>query len=297
MAMDVVDTLRHREQQVLRELDEEGREEELITRLREIYTAQGLEVSDKVLREGVRALRDRRFAYEPPAASFSVRLARLYVTRDRWLKPLMAGLVVIALALGVYQFTIAAPRKAKQEALRIELAQTLPSELTTLRDAIISNADEEIASSLAQTYYQQGLMAAENGNAAQARQAVDRLKTLRLDLAATYDVRVVYGPGEPRSGVFRIPDAAPQQRNFYLIVEAVDPTGRVLEVPVTSEEDQTMRRTSKWGQRVAERDFMAVSSDKQDDQIIQNAVIGHKPAGRLTPEYSVDTPGGAILEW
>ena len=37
IAMDVVDTLRHREELVRRELDDEGREAELIARLREIY--------------------------------------------------------------------------------------------------------------------------------------------------------------------------------------------------------------------------------------------------------------------
>ena len=53
---------------------------------------------------------------------------------------------------------------------------------------------------------------------------------LTADLAVTYEVRVVYGPGEPRSGIFRIPNDAPNARNHYLIVEAVDPAGRLVEV-------------------------------------------------------------------
>jgi hypothetical protein len=41
LAMDVVDTLRHRERLVERELNEEVREEQLIDRLRTLYKSQG----------------------------------------------------------------------------------------------------------------------------------------------------------------------------------------------------------------------------------------------------------------
>ena len=65
IAMDVVDTLRHREDLVRRELNEEGREAELIARLREIYRNQGIEVPDHVLADGVKALKESRFVYTP----------------------------------------------------------------------------------------------------------------------------------------------------------------------------------------------------------------------------------------
>jgi hypothetical protein len=68
-------------------------------------------------------------------------------------------------------------------------------------------------------------------------------------------------------------------------------------VPVTSEEDRRSDRVSRWGQRVSEDVFNGVAADKGDDQIIQNAVIGQKAAGYLSPQYTVETPGGAILEW
>src|SRR5262249_56235602 len=66
IAMDVVDTLRHREDLVARELNEEGREGELVARLRQIYRDQGIDVPDRVLAEGVKALQDNRFLYPPP---------------------------------------------------------------------------------------------------------------------------------------------------------------------------------------------------------------------------------------
>jgi len=66
---------------------------------------------------------------------------------------------------------------------------------------------------------------------------------------------------------------------------------------VTSEEDRRSARVTRWGQRVSEAVFYAVAADKGDDQIVQNSVIGQKPAGYLSPQYTVETPGGAILEW
>ena len=75
IAMDVVDTLRHREDLVRRELNEEGRESELIARLRQIYRDQGIEVPDHVLAEGVKALKESRFVYTPPPPSWKRTLA------------------------------------------------------------------------------------------------------------------------------------------------------------------------------------------------------------------------------
>ena len=77
LAMDVVDTLRHQESIVERELQSEDREAELIEKLRKIYADQGLEVSDEVIAEGVKAMREERFAYRPPPGGLNTTLARL----------------------------------------------------------------------------------------------------------------------------------------------------------------------------------------------------------------------------
>jgi hypothetical protein len=103
LAMDVVDTLRHRQQLVERELKEEGREQALLARLREVYTAQGIEVPDRVLAEGVAALREKRFQYQPPAPSLAVRLAHFYVERDRWAKAVLAVAVILTVVVIAYQ--------------------------------------------------------------------------------------------------------------------------------------------------------------------------------------------------
>ncbi|MEO0550995.1 MAG: DUF6384 family protein [Pseudomonadota bacterium] len=297
LAMDVVDTLRHREQALARELDAAGRETALLDRLREIYKAQGIEVPDRVLKEGVQALEEKRFLYKPPERTLSVRLAEIYVSRGRWWKPVAGVLTAIVIGLGVYQFGVAGPAKARAAAIETELTTALPDELETVQGAILAITNEADAVRLAETFYNDGISAVAARDVGAGRAALASLKQLRGDITATYDVRVVYGPGEPRSGVFRIPDDAPNTRNYYLIVEAVDPAGRLLEVPISNEEDGETKRVSRWGQRVSERAFDTIASDKRDDQIIQNAIIGEKPVGRLSPVFTIDTPGGAILEW
>src|SRR6476646_3526463 len=81
IAMDVVDTLRHRDDLVQRELNEEGRESELVARLRQIYRDQGIEVPDHVLADGVKALQDSRFVYTPPPSTWRRTLFTWWVKR------------------------------------------------------------------------------------------------------------------------------------------------------------------------------------------------------------------------
>lgn len=297
LAMDVVDTLRHREQLVLTELDAGAREAALLARLKDIYAAQGIDVPERILKEGVKALEEKRFLYEPPKPSLGVSLAKLYITRDRWLAPVSFGVVAIAALFGAYQIGVVVPARAEAERTRIELAETLPAELTRLHGEIGVVALEDSAKLRADSLLSEGRTAIAAGDAKAARGAVDGLRTLKADVAAIYQVRVVYGPGEEYTGVFRIPEDVPGGRNYYLIVEAVDPAGRLVEVPVTSEEDRKSDRVSRWGQRVSEAVFNGVAADKGDDQIVQQAVIGQKQPGYLSPQYTVETPGGAILEW
>lgn len=297
LAMDVVDTLRHRETTLMRELDEAGRRTELIERLKDIYQAQGIEVSDEVIAEGVKALKERRFAYTPPKPSLSVRLAKIYVTRDRWSKPVLGGIVALALAGTVYQFGFAGPAAARAEAAQIELTQTLPSQVSALEDEIGRIATQDRAKLVAATYVRDARAALQAEDASTAKQAIQSLQALRDELSTSYEIRVVYGPDEARSGVIRLNDNVPGNTLYYLIVEAVDPAGRPVQRLITNQENTQTRRASKWGQEVSEADFNRVAADKRDDLIIQDAVIGTKAIGALDPEFTVDTTGGAILEW
>ena len=296
LAMDVVDTLRHRERVVARELDAEGREKELIARLKEIYAAQGMQVPERILREGVQALEEDRFKYTPPEGGLSVRLAKIYITRDRWLKPVAGAIAALAAMWGIYEFGVSRPAEARAEKARLLMSETLPSELDTALANLREVTDNREALDVATSYHTTGITATQLGNEARAREAIAKLQQLQSDVSMTYEVRVVYTGGRD-SGRTRAHEDNPGVTNYYLLVEAIAPSGEVLTVPIRSEETGEVKRVSMWGQRVSEAVYNRVAADKMDDRIIQEAKIGEKALGDLRPVYSVDTPGGAILEW
>ena len=284
LAMDVVDTLRRRQRLVERELDVAGREEDLKERLRKIYAAQGIEVSDAILEQGVTALKEDRFTYKPPPKSFGVTLARIYVSRGVWGKWVLGAVALIAAALLAWQLLVVAPRNA------------LPADLEAAHAEVVQLATQDSADQQADALLAEAKRALGEGDAERARGLLGELQRMREQLAASYQVRVVNRPGE-RSGVFRIPDVNQAARNYYLIVEAVGPGGAVLRVPVKNEETGRVEDVTQWGLRVDQRTYDRVAADKKDDGIIQQDLIGRKRAGRLTADYDVSTSGAAITDW
>jgi hypothetical protein len=288
LAMDVVDTLRHKELVLARELSAEDRDEDLVRRLREIYTSQGIPVTDEILEQGVKALREERFVYEPPPASFSRALAHAYVTRGRWGK--WVGGVTVVLAVGLLSFQLFV-RGPEQRAIA-----DLPTELQGAFQSIVAATEDRQALNQAQALRSAGEAAVADRDYDAARTAVGELRTLIRRLELAYEIRVVSRPGE-QSGVWRVPDENRRARNYYLIVEAIGADGRPVRLPITSEEDGETRDVRAWGLRVDEATFQRVAADKQDDGIIQNDEIGAKRRGELEAQYTVQTSGGAITEW
>ncbi|SDU23928.1 DUF6384 family protein [Stappia sp. ES.058] len=296
MAMDVVDTLRHDERIALKELDADQRDEQMIDRLRDLYQSQGIEVPDRILHEGVESLKQNRFVYAPPAAGLQRTLALVYVTRMRWGKWLLIALLVMAAAVLAWRYLVVAPRERAAEALRIELSETLPEEASVLRGRISDLAEVEAARTQAETLAAIATSAAAAGDAQAARGAIKDLRALETRLRETYEVRIVSRPGVP-TGVTRIPDVNRATRNYYLVVEAVAPGGKVLQREIVSEEDDEATTVGIWAQRVPKTTFDAVRQDKEDDGIVQNAILGTKASGRLEPVWNAAVETGAITKW
>jgi hypothetical protein len=296
LAMDVVDNLRHADKLVERELGAEDRDRELKERLRRLYAAQGIDVPEHILEEGVRALREDRFVYKPRRPGLGRSLALLWVRRGRILK---AAAIVLGLAGAggaAWYFGVQLPEEQRVADEQRELAELLPQQVTRERDRIVAIAKEDEPKARAQALAGEAQAALAAGDAAAARERVGELAGLRTRLEQSYVLRIVSKPGQ-QSGVWRVPKLNPQARNYYLLVEAVDDNGRPVVLPVTSEEDNKTADTSTFGIRVDERTFNRVRADKQDDGIIQNNRFGEKRVGYLEPKYTFPTPGGVILNW
>jgi len=301
LAMDVVDTLRHQEGLVQRELDETRREADLLDRLRAIYRGQGIEVSDRVLQEGVQALKESRFVYTPPPPGLGTTLARLWVARDKVGKGFLGLLVALGLGWGAYELGVVQPaeQRAEQARLaadrtRVEIAERLPRALEQGHADALAEARVDEARVRADALLRDGRAALARNDAEGARQAIAKLEELRAELRREYVLRFV---ARGDTGVMRVPARNRSARNLYIVVEPVAADGRVLSVPVTNEETGRIDTVSRWGVRVSREVFDAVRRDKNDDGIIQRNRLGEKRRGYLEVDYVIPVLGGAITAW
>lgn len=287
-AMDVVDTLRHERDLASRELDAAGRRNRFMQRLRELYAAQGIEVPDHILREGIDALEQERFKYQQVTPNFSIRIAKIWVSRGRWARPLGWLLALAVLLYAIYFFVELMPQR--------QLRSALPQQLTQSFNDIREVATSEQIVQQASMKVRSGQRAIDERDYALAQRALDDLHVLKAQLLQEYTIRVVSRPGES-SGVWRVPDVNPEGRNYYLIVEAIDDANKVVPLAITSEESNLSKLVSTWGIRVDENTFYQIAEDKRDDGIIQANKVGRKKAGQLEPEFSIPTGGGRITDW
>jgi hypothetical protein len=295
LAMDVVDTLRHQEDLVARELGQEDRDEVLMARLRAIYEGQGLAVTDRILREGIQALKEQRFTYVRRGSPSGRFLAYLWVRRRAAGIAVLALFVAVVIALGWNAWERAAQERAA-EAQRIELMETLPDQLRLAGDAALAEATTPEAESATRSLIADGERALARGDGAAARATIAELETVRQRLAQVYRLRIVSREGAA-SGVFRIPEDNPDARNYYLIVEPVTPDGEVLSLPVLNEETGAIETVSIFGVRVPVEVYEEVRQDKADDGIIQGNIVAEKPRGMLDPVYLMPVETGRITRW
>lgn len=295
LAMDVVDTLRHNQDLVTRELSESDREKQLIDKLREIYRQQGIEVSDQILKEGVAALNESRFVYTPPKPGLGTTLARLYVGRKRWL-PAVATLVVLAaVAFGGYFLAYKPFEQSQIEAAQRELQVELPARMDAVYQSIFEETKVQAAANRADELRTRGKAYAAEGDKADAEKALADMTVIRDTLRQVYDLKIVNREGV-KSGFWTFPEINTAATNYYIVVEALS-DGKPLNLPILNEENGQTETVALWGVRVPESVYRTVEADKRDDGIIQGNIVGVKQYGFLDVDYTVPVLGGAVTRW
>jgi hypothetical protein len=296
IAMDVVDTMRHREDLVRRELNDVGREAELIQRLKEIYRQQGIDVPDHVLAEGVKALKDARFTYTPPPAGLKRTLLTLWAVRERYQKVASVGLLLLVGSCGYQYAAVTRPAQILEAQTRAELTETLPKSIRQAHADVLAASSDPQATMRAGQLLADGERAIRDRNRDGMTAASQGLVNLRDEITREYTLTIVSRPGET-SGVWRRPPKAPQSRNYYLIVEAIAADGRKLRLPIRNEETGSTETVDKFGVRVPQATFDAVAADKRDDGIVQKNRFGSKKRGTLAATYDMPFDGGMITRW
>jgi hypothetical protein len=296
LAMDVVDTLRHQDNLVAREMDETRREAELLERLRAIYKSQGIDVPDDVIRQGVQSIKEDRFVYVPPKGGLGVSLAKVWIARQKVGKTVGAAAVALGLGTGGWWFGIEQPRREEIIKLERQFTEIIPRGLTQGHQEAIAEAKVDAARTRANQLLADGQAAIRRKDAEAGQKAIADLEALRTTLRQEYTLRIVSRPGEP-SLVWRVPRTNPNGRNYYAIVEAIDANGRVLNLPIVSEENTRGAVVSKFGVRISDNTYRIISSDKRSDGIVQGNRLGEKKRGELDVNYLMPVLGGYITQW
>ena len=296
IAMDVVDTLRHREDLVRRELSEEDREADLIARLRKIYKDQGIDVPDSVLADGVKALKESRFVYTPPPRGWKRTLLTLWARRESFGKRAAALVALVAASLTGYHVLVTRPAQLADDRARVEITETLPKALRQAHADVLAVAGDEAAKQKANALLADGERLIRSGDRAGAKKVGGELAALRDELTREYTLTIVSRPGES-TGVWRRPPGNSTARNYYIIVEAIGPDGRKLSLPIRNEESGATETVTKFGVRVPQKVFETVAQDKRDDGIVQRNRLGIKRRGVLAIDYQMPFEGGFITKW
>jgi len=287
-AMDVVDTLRHQQGVAEREFDTQARREKLLERLKELYSAQGIVVPEHVLQEGIDALEQERFQYQPIAKSWRTKIASAWVSRGRWGKPIGFLAVVGSLFYGYYFISDVLPEKRLQATLPQQIERNLAQiEQTAKNPDLLLQAQQNALSAR---------LAIENEQYDEAQEILDSMTSAADLIGREYSLRVISKPNQS-SGVWRVPPNNPNGRNYYLIVEALDKNNKVMELEILNQENNKRERTKQWGLRVSEQTFYKIAADKNDDGIIQNNQVGKKEVGFLKPRFNIPTTGATITKW
>jgi anti-sigma-K factor RskA len=295
MAMDVVDTLRHEEGQVARELKADERDAAMVERLRQVYSSQGIEVPDHILKAGVEDLKRDRFVYSPPNTGFQRTLAMIYISRATWTKWLAAAVAVLVVVVAAWYFLVVMPQQRAEAELTARL-EALPTTYTELVDRIETLTDDADVEAKANSLAEDGRLALEDGKNDTAFKAEADLRQLATRLQQVFEVQIVSRQGEP-TGLTRIPEANPNTENFYIVVEAIDPDGNIVKQTIQSEESGKSETVEKWGQRVSENIYDAVRRDKMEDGIVQKGTLGQKKRGELDIKWRSGVQDGAITAW
>lgn len=107
---------------------------------------------------------------------------------------------------------------------------------------------------------------------------------------------IIVSRSDVRSGVWRTIKGT-GIKNYYIVMEAIDPNGKAMTVNIQSEETQKWTGVNIFAVRVDESVYEKVKNDKTDDGIINNKTFGTKPANSFEYSFNMPTTGKMITEW
>lgn len=135
--------------------------------------------------------------------------------------------------------------------------------------------------------------AASKGNQPSFDAAVEKLNARAYAIVTPLNLRIVDRSGI-KTGVWRSQDSG-RTKLYYIVVEALDPAGKVVPMAIKNVETGLTDTVNYWGVRVPEAVYNRVGKDKSSDGIVDDVDAGSKPAGTLDFKWALQTVNNHMI--
>jgi hypothetical protein len=292
--MDVATALRKDRELV----EEQLNLDELKARLRERLAAGAAITGEKVTTEEIDAAVDHYFdtlyAYRDPPWSVSRVLAHIYVERQRILTAL--GVAAAILAVSWWLFLSSAGPFSGPGRLRRQI-HAAEARIAKARTAIIAASPEPTARVEADRLAAAAVQLENQNDVAGLQAKAGELDALAARIAADYTVEIVHERGE-KSGIdrFYTDESGTRASGFYVIVQALDPSGKPLPQIVRNRETGKEETVTTWAEQVPREVYDRLAADKKADGVLDERIFARKLRGHLDEEIVLAGPDGQPLK-
>lgn len=180
-----------------------------------------------------------------------------------------------------------------------ERLNALSSELSTITASLAQHVSDPEAQKEARELTTAAETALSAGQLESAQNAIAQLRDYLIFVRSAFVLRIVNRPGI-KSGIDRYFTDASGKRvaGYYVIVEALDSTGRAITQWIRNEEDGRLKQTTLWGERIPKDVYEKINKDKLDNGRIDQDIVGAKKAGSAKNIYSmIPQSVGRITRW
>jgi hypothetical protein len=186
-------------------------------------------------------------------------------------------------------------RAVGQELKHREDGVRLVAEVDTITSGPISKATDAPARAALTDIASQMRDAALRGDVDAYSKTADRFKAFAGYILTPYQIQIVDRPGI-QAGV-EITHNESGALAWYLVVEAVSPSGTVYPLEIKDRRSGKTRTVPVWAIRTTYDNFIRLKKDKKSDGVIDDNIAGSKPAGTMTINWKFETDGQTLNEW
>lgn len=274
--MDVASELRRAREAAKKQLDISEEKAAVKERILKSAEITGEKLTDSEVDAAIEAFYRGLYRFKRPRRGLSYVLAKAYICR-----PVFYSFIVVpVLFAAVHLFG------------SLEAKGNLESSLDAVLE--VSKNPEE-----AKTLYNKVQVACAKGDSAICEAFTKRFRDYSDLVLSEYQVKIVNAPNA-KSGIDRFftDEGVKSTSGYYLIVEALDPTGKRISREIRNRETGRVERVRRWGELVPKEVFDRIARDKEADGIVDESLFAFKELGSSIEEVQFPLKErGQITKW